>query len=826
MPSLAWIVAVVVAIGAGFALLALTSPDAAAAASRGPRLEGSIDLVEGTPGSVRVAGWALDPLGSGGVGVAVAVDRSWTLVPAQNLRPDIWRFFPRSGPFHGFDVRLAASPGPHLVCVVAAGGRLPQRPLGCRLVSAGPPPVGVIDTAEVLAADEVTLSGWALFPAATDAVELKATVDGSVAATAVAATSRPDLAAVFPAAGADHGFRLAVPAAPGRHEICVTASVAGGAALHRLDCRTVDVPVTQPRGSLDSVRIDGADLVVEGWADDPDTAGSIDVRVTASRDQVGDPAVTVTVADRPRPDVAAFLGVDARRGYSARITGVAAGTRTFCAVAVNQHLGNDRIVGCRTVNVADSRPVGSLDTISPVPGGVRVRGWFADPDTRAPVTVVVTVDGSPHSVPATGSRPDVAGAYPAFGDAVGFDVTIDGLANGVHDVCVSAPDVVAGAGLVGTRVLPCGGVVSTSTYSVATTGAVASGGTVGPPPGNPLTRIDRDAGVTAMLRDGSTLWLFGDSMERAGDGSLRYFINNTAAWAPPGSAGVTLDAVVGGQPVQFASPTDAFPTCTRPTDTRAMWPTSAVVIADGPVDRVLVYLTNICMGRGQPTEAHGVALAEWVYEPGSGGNGQPIVATVLNQRLFSDFHEAEAAVIGTDGRIYAYACDGPEQGGWPTEYGPCTISRVAPSDAAVAASYRYWNGSAWVAGKSSAAPVVMPDGRDGVTNLPPGGVNVVHDATSGLYVMGYSPWPGYTNQMALRFATAPQGPFSAPLVLSVADCNDTAGGTRYLCYAAGVQPRFSQPGRLGVGWYDQLVAITPLRGAYTAGSVPLEIVRW
>jgi hypothetical protein len=85
--------------------------------------------------------------------------------------------------------------------------------------------------------------------------------------------------------------------------------------------------------------------------------------------------------------------------------------------------------------------------------------------------------------------------------------------------------------------------------------------------------------------------------------------------------------------------------------------------------------------------------------------------------------------------------------------------------------------------------------------------------------MGYSPWPGYTNQVALRFATAPQGPWTAPVVATLPGCDDTVAGQDLHCYAAAVQPRFSTPGTIGLGWYDQAVSSAPLRGGYRAGRL-------
>jgi hypothetical protein len=307
------------------------------------------------------------------------------------------------------------------------------------------------------------------------------------------------------------------------------------------------------------------------------------------------------------------------------------------------------------------------------------------------------------------------------------------------------------------------------------------------------------------------------------DGSLRYFAHNTAAWAASGSATVTEDASSAGGPVLFAAPGSSFPSCSDPSFSQALWPMSAVAVPSGSVDRVVAYLANMCVKDGATPvyEPHGVAVAEWVYDPAASHVGQPIRATLLAQHLFADVDTTEAAVLAPDGYVYVYGCEGPDNGGWPTEYGPCTVGRVQPADVATASAYRWWNGTAW--GTGGAVALSMPDGRDGVTNLPVGAFDVVRDAASGTYVMGYSPWPGFTNQLALRVATSPVGPWTPPVVVALPGCDDVVAGRDLHCYAAAVQPRFSRPGSLGVGWYDQAVAAGPTRGSYVVSTLQLAL---
>lgn len=70
-------------------------------------------------------------------------------------------------------------------------------------------------------------------------------------------------------------------------------------------------------------------------------------------------------------------------------------------------------------------PVGYLDTVTAVSGGVRVTGWALDPNTVASVEVHIYVDGKGVSLGAASvARADVSAAYPGYGEARGFDAVV------------------------------------------------------------------------------------------------------------------------------------------------------------------------------------------------------------------------------------------------------------------------------------------------------------------------------------------------------------------------------------------------------------------
>jgi len=101
-------------------------------------------------------------------------------------------------------------------------------------------------------------------------------------------------------------------------------------------------------------------------------------------------------------------------------------------------------------------PFGSFDTAQMVgTGAVTVTGWAIDPDTRAPIDVHVYVDAYGSITTAELPRPDVAAAYPGFGEAHGFITTVP-VPLGAKQVCAYGLNTASGVNrLLGCR--PLGG---------------------------------------------------------------------------------------------------------------------------------------------------------------------------------------------------------------------------------------------------------------------------------------------------------------------------------------------------------------------------------
>lgn len=119
-------------------------------------------------------------------------------------------------------------------------------------------------------------------------------------------------------------------------------------------------------------------------------------------------------------------------------------------------------------------PFGSYDSASRVPGGLRVRGWAVDPDSKtSPISVVAYVDGhGDRPVSASASRPDVGRVLPDYGPNHGFDYVLP-VGAGQHSVCLYALNTGPGTN----RLLSCKQVTVSSDPFGSLDGAALSGGT-------------------------------------------------------------------------------------------------------------------------------------------------------------------------------------------------------------------------------------------------------------------------------------------------------------------------------------------------------------
>jgi hypothetical protein len=113
--------------------------------------------------------------------------------------------------------------------------------------------------------------------------------------------------------------------------------------------------------------------------------------------------------------------------------------------------------------------------------------------------------------------------------------------------------------------------------------------------------------------------------------------------------------------------------------------------------------------------------------------------------------------VKRDGYVYVHATPNGR-------LGAVYVARVPEAQLLTKSAYQYWNGSAWTATESAAVAVV---------GAPAGELSVQYNAASGRYLMMYLAG----EDIVLRTATAPQGPWSAAqVIVSSADYPGLYGG--------------------------------------------------
>ena len=285
----------------------------------------------------------------------------------------------------------------------------------------------------------VTVSGWAADSTTASSTKVTVTVNG-VATSVTASSARPDVARAYPKQGRAHGFSVTVDAPVGKTTACVTAFPFSGALTKSLGCSTATVANPSPHGALDAAKVTTAGVTVSGWAIDPDTSASIRVQA-----KVDGQVVQTLTASANRSDIArAYPTAGAKHGFTGTVL-VPSGKHTVCMTGVNVGRGADAAVGsCKTVTISASSPRGAFDSAKVTGSAVAVAGWALDPDTSAPITVQIAVDGTTvKSVKAEVSRSDIARAYPKAGAKHGFSTTV-AVPSGSHLVCIAGVNVGAG----------------------------------------------------------------------------------------------------------------------------------------------------------------------------------------------------------------------------------------------------------------------------------------------------------------------------------------------------------------------------------------------
>jgi|GEM_PF-1927770 len=327
---------------------------------------GSLDVVANPDqGVLTAAGWAADPAAPGQperVDVYVtgpAGTRGFGGIYTGGSRPDVAAVFPWAGGSTGFAAVLQPQgEGANTVCAYAIDVNPPATNpvVGCHTVQVRNA-FGYLD-AVGMGVGQLTAAGWALNPNnPAEHVQIHVYDFGPSGTRGysgfLAGNPRPDVAAVFPGYGTDHGYGAVIPSIEvGAHTVCTFAITTGGGISNTLlGCQVVQV--RNAFGYLDAVTTAPGVITAAGWALNPNTPAEhvqIHVYDTSASGTRGYPGF---YADGNRPDVAAvFPGYGSDHGYRIQIPSVEPGPHTVCtyAITTNGGAGNTQL-GCQTVTV-------------------------------------------------------------------------------------------------------------------------------------------------------------------------------------------------------------------------------------------------------------------------------------------------------------------------------------------------------------------------------------------------------------------------------------------------------------------------------------------
>lgn len=401
--------------------------------SGGVAPQGSLVSASGSVAGIQLTGWAVDmDAPSQAVSLLVQLDGVWSNFPANLASAAAESAVPGAGPNHGFDTTVAASPGPHQVCVYLAGiGAGGETSLGCRTVTvpAGSLPKASWDTLTGTASG-ITMSGWAVDPdvplGTVDIVGyaglswFKFKADGETTANLGVA-----------GAGTAHGFNATVPLTTGTYNVCLFASNVGTSGLVSLGCRKATVANALPTGSWQIATAADGGLAVAGWAVDPDDpAAPVRVSVQAGAKWYG------FLADQPHAGASvAVPSAGDVHGFSTVLAG-AANPSSVCVYLSDRNSNAMSSLGCKTVG-GNYSPVGALTSITSGNGTVTIGGWAVDPDSvDTTVPLSVQVNSSWFAAAANQPQGAMMPVFPGTNTADhGFSATLN-TTPGAKTVCV------------------------------------------------------------------------------------------------------------------------------------------------------------------------------------------------------------------------------------------------------------------------------------------------------------------------------------------------------------------------------------------------------
>jgi hypothetical protein len=386
---------------------------------------GEVSDVRAHVGLIDISGWAVRPdAPSEKVNVAANIGSTWAQLSsgsANDVAPDR---VSGAGPNQGFSGTITAAPGMQQLCIWASRSNGAPVQLNCRdVLVPGPRVTDARIESFTVTGGVATMTGWAVWPDdPSEPVHLALNIGSQwvgVDATASSAT----VAAVYPAAGAMHGFTVSVPVAAGKSDVCLWA-LNFKAAPSIMGCRsafTATLPPSQVQ--LESLTTTDSAIMLSGWAQWPSQPDR-SVRLATEIDGRWTPID----ANTPNASVP-------NHGFSAAIPSPPGAHNVCLWTTVPAAAATP--VSCSSVVVGPSQnTVGQLRLVVGATGGIHVEGWAARPSDPTG-TVRVAANVGSQWVPFDTGVPnaDAAARVTGAGPNQGFSGLIP-TGTGAQRVCV------------------------------------------------------------------------------------------------------------------------------------------------------------------------------------------------------------------------------------------------------------------------------------------------------------------------------------------------------------------------------------------------------
>ena len=381
---------------------------------------GNVDSYTPQKGGVRITGWSADITKSGtqpsyiwvkvngSLGSAYATNRnlSWLAVN-----------FPGTSTGQGFDLVVPTGSGPQSICIYGAFAMGNSESFGCQTVEV-PLGQGSLDSI-VGTGGGINISGWYVDYTRDVDSFIWVDIDGKGSAL-ITNTERNWLPTIVPNSSTRNGFDYFFPATKGTHKVCVYGANSG----MLLGCKSVDVPYTTA-GHIDSAQVRNGNIEISGWAADLQKTTSSYVWVNVNGKG------NAYLANQSTPWFETlFPGRGSNHGFNLSVP-AENGNNQVCIYV------NSAQVDCKDVQVSSDQ--GHLDSVTAVPGGVKISGWnidFLGNQTNSFIWVDSNGIGQPLSTNV--DLPWLNILYPGHGTNHGFEYVIPANKTGIQKICVKS----------------------------------------------------------------------------------------------------------------------------------------------------------------------------------------------------------------------------------------------------------------------------------------------------------------------------------------------------------------------------------------------------